>query len=136
MLHPVGSAVVRCLAACSLAERDERIPSPTLHLLAGLKSSISQSMTLTPKDKLFYEAIGRSTVNLTNLVISLFRIVDDHNLLDGFVSPTIPDAAKFVPDLQTAVLQSDSVGVRSESKTSFGRLITEWPISRLDVNSE
>ena len=130
--HTVGNAVLRCLAACSFAERDNRIPKAALRDLESLKYSFNR-LKWSAEHILFWKALEAfSEIGIKGIVARLFAIVADHKIIDGFVAPSIPEASEFVPSISenNSSLADSTPGNEIEHPSVFGRLITEWPLPR------
>lgn len=134
LLHAFGKTVLRCLVACCLAERDERLPKAALKTINDLRQGYELFHKLKPQDVFFYERLGIFLLtDASEFVTRLFGIVKDYNLIDDFVPPSFPDASDAVPEIQgtnksTASGQKIEIVGLSTFEGAFGKLITEWPL--------
>jgi len=101
-----GRAIFRCLAACELAQLEERLP-----LATGIE----------------YQQLRMQ--GFQYFVQELFRIVQDHELIQRFVPPPLPDKITCAPFLSNTDLwiYRERVSKDWTKAGPFGRVFTEWP---------
>ena len=128
-LHPIGRTLFRCLAALAIAERDDRISQQVFVELQTLSESILRRVFyykddyLSPGSKLPCETIA------TNCVRRVFEIVEQNKLIEGFVSPEIPNLNEWVPDVNGGAPKEEQPIVDDASciGNPFGKVLIELP---------
>ncbi len=125
ILHSFGQAVTRCLAACSIAERDGRVGSETHESLERIAEENIFSLMTDPE----------KGDGLRKFVAKLFEIVTRHELITNFVAPEVPLEEERVPKLSDRVATATfsflwGHGYKlDEIKCPFGKVITSWPLA-------
>lgn len=115
-LPVAGLAVYRGLAAYTLANRENRIP----------RTGIAEMNEL-----LIYFRIGdgfkrRVQDRFLEFCARLFAIVENYQLIAGFVAPFLPEKPDHLPELAGNLEPDLDWGSRLTG--SFGKLITQWPL--------
>lgn len=140
-MHPIGIAIFRCIAACSLAVSEKRLSAAVEQEVRSLNNGCF------PDQFSFVFAGGlqtmkqKATISLGEYAARLFAIVEQNQLINGFVSPTIPDPIDYVPKItslseflsDTSVRASTDNQNLSKFKGPFGKLINEWPLPHREI---
>jgi hypothetical protein len=124
LLHNYGQTVFRCLAACALAELDERVGSGLYRAVAALSESQMFRKFIDPTEQ----------HNLLHKFESeLFKLVTAYKLIDGFAAPARPSDEESIPSLANAGTSELPFRPWSREyelpmiKGHFGKIITKWP---------
>lgn len=144
LLHVFGQTVLRCLAVCAKAERDDVISKRQMGGLRAEfadkvhKDMIAEMNGFLKGGKLNPE-LGK--LRMREFVDLLFDKVREHNLIAGFCRPEFPPEDEQVPVLKDATKQPVNYMQLSffafsrareydpaASGMRCGKLITKWPI--------
>ena len=126
-LHSYGQTVIKCLAACLIAERDGTVGR---HFHDGITTLFEREIYLPFEDTTEEISVLQTFAN------ELFEMVSRYKIIDGFVAPDEPCDNNRVPNINL----EQSFGARFEpytrqfdlafTKGVCGKVITQWPLKK------